>query len=83
MKNVVLFLLLMASVLLLAEMALAVCRSQGIVVSDTNQFMCGSESVAVIPPGGTRLLVPYLALTNSFGECHDITVIADMPLAWL
>ena len=70
----------MASGLLLVETALAVCRPQCIVMSDTNQFMCGSESAAVISPGGIRLLVPYLALANGFGECHDITVIADMPL---
>ena len=51
-----------------------------IVVSDTNRFTCGSGSVAAISPDGTRLLVPYLASTNGFGECHDITAVADVPL---
>jgi len=53
---------------------------QGIVVSDTNRFTCGSGTVACLSPDKSRLLVPYLASTNGFGECHDLTAVADVPL---
>jgi len=52
----------------------------GVVVSDTNRFTCGSGTVACVSPDGNRLLVPYLASTTGFGECHDLTAVADVPL---
>ena len=51
-----------------------------VVISDTNRFTCGSGSVASLSPDGKRLFVPYLASSSGFGECHDLTAVADVPL---
>ena len=51
------------------------------VVSDTNRFSCGSGSVSCLSSDGTHVFVPYLASTNGFGECHDLTAIADVPVS--
>ena len=50
------------------------------VVSDTNRFTCGSGPVSCLSSDGKRLFVPYLASTSGFGECHDLTALADVPL---
>ena len=52
-----------------------------IVVSDTNRFTCGSGSVACLSSDGARIFAPYLASTTGFGECHDMTALADIPCA--
>ena len=51
------------------------------VVSDTNRFTCGSGSVSCLSPDADRIFAPYLASTTGLGECHDITAMADIPLA--
>lgn len=52
-----------------------------IVVSDTNRFTCGSGSVSCLSSDGKRILAPYLASATGFGECHDLTALADIPCA--
>ena len=51
------------------------------VVSDTNRFTCGSGSVSCVSPDGSRIFAPYLASATGFGECHDLTALADVPCA--
>jgi len=51
------------------------------VVSDTNRFTCGSGSVACLSADGKRIFAPYLASMTGFGECHDLTALADVPVA--
>ena len=50
------------------------------VVSDTRRFTCGSGSVACLSPDAQRIWAPYLTSATGFGECHDATALADIPI---
>lgn len=59
--------------------------SRRVVVSDVKTYTCGSGPVAFGPVAfasadGKTVYSTYLASTNGFGECHDVSVLAEIPV---
>lgn len=52
-----------------------------VAVTDNAAYTCGSAPVACVSPDGKTFYAPVLASRTGFGECHDLALVTEIPLA--